>query len=119
MTHTYDTTTNIGKVRLYIGDTDITPTTDAQFTDEEIQVFLDMASESILLAASYALESWAATLTGSLKSEKIGDYSYTKDEAAAKTALAKKYRDEDSTAPVMGIASMDLTAGSAITATED
>ncbi len=119
MAYTYDTTNNIGKVRLLIGDTDITPTTDAQFSDEEIQIFLDMASESILLASSYALEAWAATLTGSMKSEKIGDYSYTRDEAAVKTALAKKYKDEDSTAPAMDIASMNLTAGSAITATED
>ncbi len=119
MTHTYSLSTNIGQVRLFIADTDITPTTDAQFSDEELQIFLDRASESILLAASYALEAWAAALTGSMKSEKIGDYSYTRDEAAAKTALAKKYREEDSTAPVMDIASMDLTAGSAITATED
>ncbi len=108
MAHTYDVTTDIGKVRLYIGDTDISPTTDAQFSDEEINVFLDMALGSILLAASYALESWVATLTGSLKSEKIGDYSYTKDEAAAKTSLAKKYREEDSTSPAFNWATPDL-----------
>ena len=77
MAHTYDTTTDIGKVRLLIGDTDIVPTTDAQFSDEEIQVFLDLAG-SVLGAAAKALEAWAATLADGMLSEKIGDYSYTK-----------------------------------------
>lgn len=100
MAYTYDTTTDIGRVRLLIGDTDIVPTTDAQFTDEEITAFLALANSSVLLAASYALESWAASLTDtSLKSEKIGDYSYSKDVIGAKTALAKKYRDEDAATP--------------------
>lgn len=119
MAHTYDVTTDIGKLRLLIGDTDITPTTDAQFSDEELQAFLDMASSDLLMAASYALEAWASTVTANMKSEKIGDYSYSRDEAKSKMDLAKKYRDEASSTPLMDIASMDLTAGSAITAEED
>ena len=119
MTHTYDTTTNVGKVRLLIGDTDISPTTDAQFTDEEIEAFLDMASDSVKLAASYALESWAAAITDSLTSEKIGDYSYTKKDAENKIALAKKYRDEDASDPYMTWSEPDYTGGSGITAEED
>jgi len=107
-TWTYDTENNIGKVRLLIGDTDIVPTTDAQFSDEEIQVFLTMASSSLLLAASYALESWASTLTNSLTSEKIGDYAYTKKEADTKMALAKKYKEEDAASPYLTWAEMDL-----------
>ena len=116
---TYVLTTDVGKVRLLIGDTDVTPITDAQFTDAEIEAFLSMASNSLLLAASYALESWAATITGSLTSEKIGDYAYTKKDAENKMALAKKYREEDSLKPYLTWAEMDLTGGSGITAEED
>ena len=119
MAHTYDLTTNIGKVRLYIGDTDITPTTDAQFSDEEIQVFLDQAGGGILLAASYALEAWASALSDGMKSEKIGDYSYTNKSVEDKIALAKKYRGEADSEPAQAISEWDLTAGSGITAEED
>ena len=119
MAYTYDLDTDIGKVRLYIGDKDITPTTDAQFNDEELQVFITKASGSILLAASYALESWAANITDSLKSEKIGDYSYSKDTAGRKIELAKKYRMEDGTSPAFDWSEPDLTFGSGITAEED
>ncbi len=119
MAHTYDVTNNIGKVRLLIGDTDITPTTDAQFNDEEIQAFLDLASSSLLMAASYALEAWASAVSGNMKTEKIGDYSYGKDSSGAKMALAKKYREEDASKPYLTWAEMNLTGGSAITAEED
>ena len=108
-TYTFDVTDNIGKVRLLIGDTDIVPTSDAQFSDEEINAFLSMASNSLLLAASYALEAWAATLTGDYDSEKIGDYSYTNKKAANKTALAKKYREEDAESPAFTWSEWDLT----------
>ena len=95
--------TDIEKVRLLIGDTG-----SVKFTDAQIQAFLDMASDSILLAASLALEAWAASLTDSLTSEHIGDYAYTKKGAENKIALAKKYRDEESTNPAFEISEMDL-----------
>ena len=119
MAATYDLTTNVGKVRLMISDTDVTPATDAHFTDAEIEAFLTMASDSLLLASSYALEAWAASLTGSLNSEKIGDYAYSKKEAENKMALAKKYREEDASTPYLTWAEMDLSRGSGITAEED
>ncbi len=118
-TWTYDITNDIGKVRLLIGDTDITPTTDAQFNDEEIQAFLTLGSGSLLLAASYALESWASTISGDITQEKIGDYSYTKKSADTKMALAKKYREEDATNPYFTWSEWNLTSGSSITAEED
>lgn len=105
---------DIEKVRLLIADTG-----SVQFTDAQIQAFLDMASDSILLAASYALESWAASVTDNLTSEKIGDYAYTKKAAESKMALANKYRDEDASTPAFDWAEMDLTCGSGITAEED
>ena len=111
MAHTYDVTTDIGKVRLLIGDTDISPTTDAQFSDEEIQAFLTLADDSVYLAAALALESWASTLYSSVTSEKIGDYAYTKKEAENMMALAKRYRDNESSAPAINWAEPDLIIG--------
>ena len=40
MTATYNTGTDIGKVRLYIQDTDGSPASDAMSTDDQIQAFL-------------------------------------------------------------------------------
>ena len=108
-TYTYDLTTNIGKVRLKIGDNDIVPITDAHFSDEEIQVFLDEAGGNILLASALALEAWAAALTDIAVSERIGDYQYSKQEANAKLELAKRYRETDASSPVLAWAEMDLT----------
>ena len=96
--------TAIDKVRLLIGDTG-----SVQYTDAQIQIFLDMALDSVLLAASYALEAWAATLTDSYTSEKIGDYAYTKKETENKITLAKKYREEDASTPYLTWAEMDLS----------
>lgn len=106
--------TDIEKVRLLIGDTG-----SIQFTDAQIQAFLDLAGGSILLAASYALEAWAASITDTYNSERIGDYSYTKKDAENKITLAKKYREEESTTPVFEWAEIDLTCGSGITVEED
>lgn len=70
MTTTYDLSTNIGKIRLTIGDKD---TDDAVFTDEELQVFLTETG-SVNLASALALEAWAASYLANVDSEKIGDY---------------------------------------------
>lgn len=109
MTATYILTTDIGKVRLKIDDRDVTPASDAHFTDEEIQVFLDEADDDILLASALALEAWAASLTESATSERIGDYSYTKKQADNKLALAQRYRDASGSGPVVDWAEMALT----------
>lgn len=106
--------TNVEKVRLLIGDTGST-----QYTDAQIEAFLEMADDSVYLAAALALEAWAATVTDSAESEHIGDYSYTKKQASNKLALAARYREIDASSPNMDIASMDLTSGSAITEEED
>ncbi len=105
MTTTYDTSTNIGKVRLLIHDTDITS---AHFTDEEIQVFLDLGG-TVYLAAALALESWAGSLSESVDSEKIGDYSYSKKSAEKKLKLATQYRSVDADAPSIGWAELNIT----------
>ncbi len=109
MAHTYDLTTDIGKVRLLIGDRDITPITDAQFSDEEIQAFLDLGG-SILMAASKACEAWASNLKTALTSESIGEYSYKQGTVANLIKLADKYAQQDREIPYFNWAEMDLAS---------
>ena len=86
MATTYDTATDIGKVRLYIGDTDITA---ALFTDEEIQVFLDQEG-SINSSAALALEVLASS--EARLAQMIKTLNFTKDTRSA----AKELRDQAS-----------------------
>ena len=96
--------TDIEKVRLLIADTG-----SVQFTDAQIQAFLDMAGGSILTAAGYALEAWAASVTGGLTSEKIGDYAYSKKDAENKLKLAAEYKKQEAENPYLTWAEMNLT----------
>lgn len=93
------------KVRLLIGDFTIP----YHYTDDQIDAFLTMASNSINLAAAYALESWAASLAESVDSERIGDYAYTKKQATNKLALAERYRKAEAETPALTWAEMNLT----------
>lgn len=52
----YDPSTDAGRVRLLIGDTDDTQQT---FTDAEITNFLDMEGDSVKLAAAQAMDTIA------------------------------------------------------------
>jgi len=108
MAHTYDLANDIGKVRRLINDTDITPITDAQFTDEEIQFFLDLGG-SVLMGAAKALEAWAATEADNFDSERIGDYQFTRGAVSKKLTLAKEYAKQDAEKPYLTWAEMDLT----------
>ena len=107
--------TAIEKVRRLIADSSVP----YHFTDAEIQIFLDLASNSILIGAAFALEAWAASLTGSLLSEKIGDYAYTKKDAESKAALAKEYKRQEAESPYMTWAEMDLSGVKDTTVSED
>ncbi len=109
MTATYVITTEIGQVRRLINDTDVTPVSDAQFTDEEIQFFLNLGG-SVLMGASKALESLAAKYTASPSSETIGDYSYKQGTVKNMLDLAAQYAKQDASVPVFEIAEMDLAA---------
>lgn len=116
MTTTYDITTDVGKVRLMIGDKDIL---NAIFTDEEIEVFLTIQSNNLNRAAADALEAWAATYGANADSEKIGDYAYTQKIIDKMLKLAERLRSTDASTPYFTWSEWDLTAGSAITAEED
>ena len=96
--------TDVQLVRMLISD-DVLP---YHFTDVQIQAFLTMAGGAVYLAAALALKAWAASLTGAMDSEKIGDYSYSSSAVAKKVELADEYIKLNSTIPAMDIASMDL-----------
>jgi hypothetical protein len=64
---------------------------------------------SVYLAAAVALESWAASLTETTISEKIGDYSYTKKSADSKLALAERMRALDIGTPAVAWAEPNIT----------
>jgi len=109
MAATYDITTNVGKVRLLIGDTDVFPETDATFTDAELTYFLTEHSDSINLAAADALEAWAAKYAANASTEKIGDYSYSQKIVDRMLSQAKRLRETDSETPALEWAELDLT----------
>ncbi len=101
---TYDTTTDVGKVRLLIGDTTVAT---AVFTDAELQVFLDLWT-SIHLAAAEALESWAAKYAANPTGEKIGDYQYSQKTVESMLKLASALRGKESSAPQTDWAELKL-----------
>jgi hypothetical protein len=117
-TYTYDITTEIGQVRRLIDDIDIVPTTDAAFSDEEIQFFINLGG-SVLMGASKACGALASKDAGSLAGEKIGDYSYTKKTSAQWATMAKEFAIQDASIPAQAISEWDLTQGSGITVEED
>ena len=112
----YDITTNVGKVRLIIGDT---TAASYVFTDEELTYFLTVNSNNINLAAADALEAWVAKYTTAPDSEKIGDYSYSQKIVAHLNKLAKELREKVESSPVLEIASMDLSGVGDTTVEED
>jgi len=103
---------DIDQVRLMISD-NVLP---YHYTDAQITAFLAMAGGSVLLAAAFALKAWAASLTATLDSERIGDYSYSNNQAAKKIELADEYIKLNATSPVIGTgigltwAEMDLAS---------
>jgi len=96
MAFTYDVTTNRGRVRLLIADTDATSYI---FEDAEIDAFLTMQGSVVFLSAAQALEVMAVNELMVLKVIKLLDLT-TNGAAMAKalndkaTALRKQVDDE-------------------------
>ena len=111
----YDLTTDIGKVRLIIGDN----TTTEVFTDAEITYFLTVNSNNISLAAADALEAWIAKYTTSPDSEKIGDYSYTQKIVEHMNKLAVELRAKAEGVPYFTWSEFNLTGVDDTTISED
>lgn len=95
MAATYNPGTDIGKIRLFIGDTDVDPESDAIFTDEELQVFLDIEG-SVRSAAAAAIEALANDKARTAKM--LRTLNFQKDDRTAATtmlATAQRLRDTD------------------------
>ena len=95
--------TDIAKIRLKIGDRTVT----YQFTDGELQSFLDDEG-SVGLASAAALEAWAAVYAANPDSETIGGYAYSQKIVDKMMGLAKRLREKDSQTPAMTWAEPDL-----------
>lgn len=110
MTWTYDPTTDVGKVRLRISDTEMTR---AVLDNEDIEAYLDMAGNSIPLAAAMALETIAVNEILCLKVVNLMGAVVTDAASAAKQlkALAQTLREEhaaNATADAPGFVSIEM-----------
>jgi fructose-1,6-bisphosphatase/sedoheptulose 1,7-bisphosphatase-like protein len=92
MAWTYDVTTDAGKVRLLISDTDVTGgATNAIFDDSEIDAFLGLGGENVYLAAAHALDTIASNEVQVLKVMTILDIQT--DGAKVSTELRARAKD--------------------------
>ena len=110
MTWTYDTTTDVGKVRLRISDTQMTRPI---FDDEDIAAFLEMAGGSLPLAAAMACETIALNELLCLKVVNLMGAVVTDAASAAKQyrSLAESLRAEHqstATADSPGFVSIEM-----------
>ena len=101
----YDLTTNVGKVRLIIGDNLAVEV----FTDAEITYFLTKNADNLNLASADALGAWMAKYAAAPDSEKVGDYAYTQKIIANMNKLKKELEEKDASTPYLTWAEMNLT----------
>lgn len=103
MSFTYDTTTDLGRVRMRITDRD---ENNAVFTDAEIEAFLDMEG-SVNLASAAALETIAANEALVLKRIEVLDLK-TDGPAVAKALmdLAARLRENEDASGAFAIVPM-------------
>ena len=73
MTFTYDPTTDAGKVRLLIRDTDTSDPAKQVFQDAEVDALLDLEAGDVKLAAANALDTIASNHALLVKKVKLGD----------------------------------------------
>lgn len=93
MAFTYDVTTDRGKCRFLIGDTDTATSANQIFTDAEIDAVLGMNNQVIRLAAAMALVAMAASQAMILKVISIHGLSVNgASVAAALRELAAEYQ---------------------------
>lgn len=97
--HTYDLSTDIGKVRLLIGDHPKAGEEiiyEFMYSDKEIQAFLDLSNGSAYLAAATALDMIAADWSKTSRSVSILDISVSDgDFAGALRDMANALREQD------------------------
>lgn len=120
MAYSYDPTTAIGKLRLYIDDRDLSRVNSevpleqrsAIFTDQELRVFLDNNNQSVLRSAAEALTVIAGNRQLLVMSRRIGqttiDYGSVRADLL-KQADALRAMDSDQFAPADGIVEQSWT----------
>lgn len=72
MAFTFDPSTDLGKVRLIISDTDTVTVANQMFTDASIEAYLSIEDGDVRLAAADALDTIASTQTLLLKAVTLG-----------------------------------------------
>jgi hypothetical protein len=89
MSFSYVLTTDLGKVRLLIADTNAQTRV---FEDEELQVFLDLNGSDLNRAAGQAYETWAADRSKIAKSIGTGQYKTERQAVESLLAMADRIR---------------------------
>ena len=85
--------TDLEKIRLRIGDTDVSDSgANARFKDSELNYFLSAESNNIASAALLAVESWVAKTAASFDFETDGQSFSRSQQAKAFLDLAKHWR---------------------------
>lgn len=101
---TIDSTTNVGKVRLLIGDVSTDPTK-RLFSDTEISSFLSMENNEVRLAAATACESLSSQAALTTRLEIIDNYTIdTRKQADAYIKMAERLRSSIDDTPSCGFA---------------
>lgn len=107
MSFTFDTTTNIGKVRTLINDTD---SSSYILSDEEINVFLSLESNDIYRSAASALEAIIINKQLLAKLIQAGDYKEdTRNVIEKLGATAERYRQASISIPADAYAEVAVT----------
>jgi len=107
MSFTFNTTTNIGKVRTLINDT---TEASAVLSDEEINVFLGLESNDIYMSAASALESIIINKQLLSKLIAAGDYKEDNRNVADKLGkIAERYRQAAKSIPADAYAEVAVT----------
>lgn len=99
MAFTLDPTTDRGKVRLLVGDTDTATVANQIFTDAEVDAFLDLEGNNVYAAAAAAASSIAASSAKSAIAWRAlgNELQVDKKEVPSHySALADKYRERAS-----------------------
>ncbi len=72
MAFTFDPSTDLGKVRLIISDTDVATVANQMFSDASIEAYLSIEGGNVRLAAADALDTIASTQALLLKAVSLG-----------------------------------------------
>lgn len=109
MTFSYDLSTSIGKLRLYLPDND---SDNYDFSDEELQIYIDLSNENLTLARVHIYRSLASKCISSFGDKvKVDDIQIEEDREKAKKYLDLAKQLEESMLSGLGDFAIELWAG--------